>query len=136
MRRKIEVEETASHKFWLLSRNFCAPIKVAPMARAMPAIPWIGHWVEWTVSTKQLLCNTLWQKYCKNAVIFVCTIVCTELTTRMKYSTLILMCVLDWWTPSVNDILFLLQKSYHRIKEHVMLLPANPTKHYLRKTRL
>ena len=37
MGRKIEVEETASHEFWLLSSNFCAPIKVAPMARAMPA---------------------------------------------------------------------------------------------------
>jgi len=39
MGRKIQVEETASHNFWFLPRNSCAAIKVAPMARAMPAIP-------------------------------------------------------------------------------------------------
>jgi len=30
----IEVQETANKNF-----NFCAPLKVAPMARAMPVIP-------------------------------------------------------------------------------------------------
>jgi len=34
MGRKIEVQETANKDI-----NFCAPIKVAPMARAMVAIP-------------------------------------------------------------------------------------------------
>jgi len=43
---------------------------------------------------QQLLCNTLWQKYCKNTVSFLFTILCTVLTTRIKYSTLILICVL------------------------------------------
>jgi len=33
MGRKIEVQETVDKDF-----NFCAPIKVAPLARAMPAI--------------------------------------------------------------------------------------------------
>ena len=36
MERKIEVEETVSHKCYYT--NFCASVKVAPMARAMPAI--------------------------------------------------------------------------------------------------
>ena len=39
--------------------------------------------------SQQLLCNTLWQKYCKNTVTFLFTIRWTVLTTRIKYSTLI-----------------------------------------------
>jgi len=38
----------------------------------------------------------------KNAVTFLFTILCTVLTTRIKYSTLILMCIgepLVWMTP-------------------------------------
>jgi len=32
---------------------------------------------------QQLLCNTLWKKYCRNAVTFLFAILCTVLTTRM-----------------------------------------------------
>jgi len=34
-----EVEGIASHKFKFLPSNFCAPVKVAPIARVMPVIP-------------------------------------------------------------------------------------------------
>jgi len=39
MGRKIEVEGFANHKLQFFPSNFCAPVKVAPMARAMPAMP-------------------------------------------------------------------------------------------------
>ena len=51
---------------------------------------------------QQLLCNTLWQKYCKNTVTFIFTILCTVLTMRIKYSTLTLLRVL--WTPSARAL--------------------------------
>jgi len=38
MERKIEVEETVSNKCYFLPSNFCAPVNVSPMARAMTAI--------------------------------------------------------------------------------------------------
>ena len=63
---------------------------------------------------QHLLCNTLWQIYCKNTVSFIFTILCTVLTTRIKYSPWYW--YVYWWTPSVNDTLFLLQK-VDRIKE-------------------
>ena len=34
-----EIQETVSHKLSFLPYNFCAPVEVASMARAMPAIP-------------------------------------------------------------------------------------------------
>jgi len=43
---------------------------------------------------QQLLRNTLWQTYCKNTETFLFTILCTVLTTRIKYSALIPICVL------------------------------------------
>jgi len=39
MGSKLEVEETASHKFQFLPSNSCARVEVALMARGMPAIP-------------------------------------------------------------------------------------------------
>jgi len=41
MGRKIEVQQTANENFDSFQAIFCAPIKVTPTARAMPAIPWI-----------------------------------------------------------------------------------------------
>jgi len=38
MGRKMEVEEIVGHKFCFLPNN------LAPMARDMPAIPWMRHW--------------------------------------------------------------------------------------------
>ena len=61
---------------------------------------------------QQLLCDTLWQKYCNNAVTFLFTILCTVLTTRIKYGTLILICLL--WTPSAG-VLNLFSVKYPRV---------------------
>jgi len=43
MGRKIKVKETVSHKSKFEPSDFCAPVKVAPMARVMPAIPLIRN---------------------------------------------------------------------------------------------
>jgi len=37
--QNIDVQETANKNLIFCQANFCAQIKVAPMARAMPAIP-------------------------------------------------------------------------------------------------
>jgi len=35
----MKVEGTVRHNIYFLPSNFCTPVKVAPMARDMPAIP-------------------------------------------------------------------------------------------------
>jgi len=40
---KIEVQETILEAFYLCQAIFAPPVKVAPKARAMPAIPQIRH---------------------------------------------------------------------------------------------
>ena len=70
---------------------------------------------DWKCPSQQLLWNTLWQKYCKNTVTFLFTILCTVLTTRKKYSTLILICVL--LNPLCEWHPIFIAKSSHRIKE-------------------
>jgi len=49
---------------------------------------------EWTVSTATATVQHIMTKYCKNTVRFLFTILCTVLTTRIIYCTLILICVL------------------------------------------
>jgi len=68
---------------------------------------------------QQLLCNTLCQKYCKNTVTFLFTILRRVLTARMKYTTLILICVL--MNPSCEWYPIFIARSSHQIKEQLFI---------------
>ena len=50
------VSRKCKYKFQLISKPFLRHFKVAPMARAMPAIPYIRHWSVMNVVCYERVC--------------------------------------------------------------------------------
>jgi len=111
-------------QFRLKKRSYLFPLINSSLIRAGTPF-WLKRSKSEQCPPQQLLCNILWQKYCKHTVTFLFPMLCTVLTTRIKYSTLMLMCVgenLVWMTPYFYCKKLSSDKS-NRLLEQILLFP-------------